>query len=196
QLRAILRSSAHGRIQVMVPMISSLQEITRFKDELARAKEELERENLAFRSDTRIGIMIEVPSVAFILDQLCGEVDFFSIGTSDLNQYFLAVDRDNAKVAALSSVRHPSFLRFLKHIVDGVHTNGKWIGMCGEMAGDVRNLPILIGLGLDEISASASQVPALKERICQLTAKACEELLSRIMSCTQAEQVNKLLAED
>jgi fructose-specific PTS system IIA-like component len=141
----------------------------------------------------RIGIMIEVPSVAFILDQVCSEIDFFSIGTNDLSQYFLAVDRDNAKVAELSSVRHPSFLRFLKHIADGVHRNGKWVGMCGEMASDVRNLPILIALGLDEISAASSQVPILKETISRLSAQASEQLLSRLMACTKVEDVDAIL---
>jgi multiphosphoryl transfer protein len=196
QLRAVLRASAFGKLQIMAPMVSTIEEVIWLKSQVAQSQDELRSQNIAFDAAIPVGIMIEVPSVAFILDQLCAEVDFFSIGTNDLNQYFLAVDRDNAKVAALSSVRHPSFLRFLKHIVDGVHTNGKWVGMCGEMAGDVRNLPILVGLGLDEISASASQVPALKERISQLYAKSCKELLSRIMACTQAEQVNKVLAED
>src|SRR5205823_1064999 len=178
------------------PMISILEEVLWLKRLISELQQDLATRGIAFNPALPIGIMVEVPSVAFILDQLCAEVDFFSIGTNDLNQYFLAVDRDNAKVAALSSVRHPSFLRFLKHIVDGVHANGKWIGMCGEMAGDVRNLAILVGLGLDEISASASQVPALKDRISQLSARSCEELLARIMACTQAEQVNKLLADD
>jgi len=196
QLRAILRASAFGKLQTMAPMVSTIEEVQWLKDQLAQSQNELTNQGISFDPAMPVGIMIEVPSVAFILDQLCAEVDFFSIGTNDLNQYFLAVDRDNAKVAALSSVRHPSFLRFLKHIVDGVHANGKWIGMCGEMAGDVRNLAILVGLGLDEISASASQVPALKDRISQLSARSCEELLARIMACTQAEQVNKLLADD
>ena len=196
QLRAVLRASAFGKLQVMAPMVSTIEEVIWLKAQVRQSQEELRSQNIQFDPAMPVGIMIEVPSVAFILDQLSAEVDFFSIGTNDLNQYFLAVDRDNAKVAALSSVRHPSFIRFLKHIVDGVHAHGKWIGMCGEMAGDVRNLPILIGLGLDEISASASQVPALKERISQLSAKTSEELLSRLMACTQAEDVNRLLAED
>ena len=195
QLRAILRASAFGKLQIMAPMVSTIEEVIWLKAQVSQSQDELRKQAVAFDAAIPVGIMIEVPSVAFILDQLCSEVDFFSIGTNDLNQYFLAVDRDNAKVAALSSVRHPSFLRFLKHIVDGVHANGKWIGMCGEMAGDVRNLPILVALGLDEISASGSQVPALKERICQLSAKTCKELLSKAMICSQAAQVNDLLAE-
>jgi multiphosphoryl transfer protein len=193
QLRAILRASAFGRIQIMAPMVSTIEEVLWFKEQIREVQNELKAHDVASDIAIRIGIMIEVPSVAFIVDQLCEEVDFFSIGTNDLNQYFLAVDRDNAKVAHLSNVRHPSFLRFLKHIVDGVHCGGKWIGMCGEMAGDVRNLPILIGLGLDEISASASQLPTLKGKISSLSAKECGQLLAQMINCTQLDNVERLL---
>lgn len=193
QLRAILRASAFGHIQIMAPMVSTLEEVLWFKEQISQVQNELRAQDVACDRAIRVGIMIEVPSVAFILDQLCEQVDFFSIGTNDLNQYFLAVDRDNTKVAQLSNVRHPSFLRFLKHIVDGVHRGGKWIGMCGEMAGDVRNLPILVGLGLDEISASASQLPTLKDKISSLSAQECERLLFQMMNCAQLENVEDLL---
>jgi len=195
QLRAILRASAFGRVQIMAPMVSTLEEVLWLKRQIAELQLELASRSIPFNPAVPIGIMVEVPSVAFILDQLCAEVDFFSIGTNDLNQYFLAVDRDNAKVAELSSVRHPSFVRFLKHIVDQVHAHGKWIGMCGEMAGDILNLPLLVGLGLDEISASASQVPMLKNRISSLSARACEGLLSGAMACTHLREVEDLLKE-
>jgi len=195
QVRAILRASAFGRLQLMAPMVSTLEEVLWLKEQIADQQQDLRSEGVAFDSTMPVGIMIEVPSVAFILDELCAEIDFFSIGTNDLNQYFMAVDRDNAKVADLSSVRHPGFLRFLKHIVDGVHRNGKWVGMCGEMAGDARNLPILIGLGLDEISASAAQIPVLKRDISRLPAKDCKELLSRLTACTQVQEVDGLLAK-
>jgi phosphoenolpyruvate-protein phosphotransferase len=193
QLRAIMRASAFGRIQIMAPMVSTVEEVLWLKAQVAELKQELQNQNIAFDPAMPVGIMIEVPAVAFILDQLCAEVDFFSIGTNDLNQYFLAVDRDNAKVAGLSSVHHPSFLRFLKYIVDGVHKNRKWIGMCGEMAGDARNLPILLGLGLDEISASPSQIPALKQGLSPLSASECERALSQMMTCTQVKDVEELL---
>ncbi|HVH86530.1 MAG TPA: fructose PTS transporter subunit IIA, partial [Terriglobales bacterium] len=163
------------------------------KNEIAELKEELRGKNIAFDGTMPIGIMIEVPSVAFILDKLCAELDFFSLGTNDLNQYFLAVDRDNAKVAGLSSVHHPSFLRFLKYIVDQVHKNGRWIGMCGEMAGDPRNVPVLVGLGLDEISASAAQIPELKQRIARLSVNECQRLLAQTMECSQVKEVERLL---
>ncbi len=193
QIRAILRASAFGRVQLMAPMVSTVEEVRWLKQQIAELRLELQRAGIAFDSGMLVGIMIEVPSVAFILDHLSGEMDFFSIGTNDLNQYFMAVDRDNAKVANLSSVRHPSFLRFLKHIVDGVHRNGKWVGMCGEMAGDPRNLPILLGLGLDEISASAAQVLVLKRNISRLSSHDCKELLSRLMACAQVEEAEELL---
>jgi len=194
QLRAILRASAFGRIHMMAPMISTVEEVLWLKNEIGALREQLRSESIAFDGSMPVGIMIEVPSVGFILDQLCAEVDFFSLGTNDLNQYFLAVDRDNGKVAGLSSVHHPSFLRFLKYIVDQVHSSGRWIGMCGEMAGDVRNLPILVGLRLDEISASGAQIPELKQRIASLSVRECEALLARMMECSQAKEVEQLLA--
>ncbi|HKT22959.1 MAG TPA: phosphoenolpyruvate--protein phosphotransferase, partial [Terriglobales bacterium] len=193
QLRALLRASAFGRIQIMAPMVSTIEEVLWLKAQVAELKQELTEAGSQFDRNIPLGIMIEVPSIAFILDQLCAELDFFSIGTNDLNQYFLAVDRDNAKVAGLSRVYHPSFLRFLRHIVDGVHEHGKWVGMCGEMAGDPANLPILIGLGLDEISAAAPQIPILKQKIAQLSAAECRLILDRMTSAAQVKDVEVLL---
>lgn len=195
QLRALLRASAFGRIQIMAPMVSTIEEVLWLKAQFAELKQELNETGISFDENIPLGIMIEVPSIAFILDQLCTELDFFSIGTNDLNQYFLAVDRDNAKVAALSRVHHPSFLRFLRHIVDGVHEHGKWVGMCGEMAGDPANLPILIGLGLDEISAASPQIPILKQKIAELSAAECRLILDRMTSAAQVKDVEMLLAE-
>ncbi len=195
QLRALLRASAFGRIQIMAPMVSTIEEVLWLKAQVAELKQELTESGISFDRNIPLGIMIEVPSIAFILDQLCAELDFFSIGTNDLNQYFLAVDRDNAKVAGLSRVHHPSFLRFLRHIVDGVHEHGKWVGMCGEMAGDPVNLPILIGLALDEISAAAPQIPILKQKIAQLSAAECRLILDRMTSAAQVKDVEMLLAQ-
>jgi multiphosphoryl transfer protein len=193
QLRAILRASAFGNIQVMAPMISSLEEVVQFKAAIAQAQQGLLLQGFAFRPNIRIGIMLEVPSAAFILDQLCAEVDFFSIGTNDLNQYFVAVDRDNPKIARLSNVRHPGFLRFLKQIVDDIHRAGKWVGMCGEMAGSIRHLPLLVGIGLDEISVSAAEIPDLKNEVSQLSAADCERLLTQALACPTAADVDRLL---
>jgi len=193
QLRAILRASAFGRIKMMVPMVSMLGEMLWVKAVLARVQEELKSEHIVFNPATPIGMMIEVPSAAAILDQLCKEVDFFSIGTNDLSQYFFAVDRGNPKVASLSSVRHPGFLRLLKQIVDDVHAGGKWVGMCGEMAADIRKLPLLLGMGLDEMSLPASQIAALKRKISRLAADDCKQLLSRAISSRKVEEVEELL---
>jgi fructose-specific PTS system IIA-like component len=141
----------------------------------------------------QIGIMIEVPSAGFILDQLCAEVDFFSLGTNDLNQYFLAADRDNPKTAELSNVLHPGFLRFLKRIVEEIHGSGKWVGMCGEMAADIRHLPLLVGLGLNEISLPVTGIPAMKRAISQLSAAECEQVLSDVIACREKVEIEDLL---
>jgi len=193
QLRAILRASAFGRIQLMAPMVSSFNEVLWLKAQIGKVRGDLESHGVAFDARMPVGIMIEVPSCAFILDQLCRELDFFSIGTNDLAQYFLAIDRDNSKVAPLATVRHPGFQRLLKQIVKEAHQHGKWIGMCGEMAGDVRHLPLLIGLGLDEISLAASEIPATKARISTLRAASCECLLEKAAACQDAIEVTELL---
>jgi fructose-specific phosphotransferase system IIA component len=193
QLRAILRASVMGKVQIMVPMISSLEEVLQFKAEISQAKQNLERKGIAFQPDVKIGIMIEVPSAGFILDQLCTEVDFFSLGTNDLNQYFLAADRNSPKIAELSNVLHPGFLRFLRQIVREIHEAGKWVGMCGEMAAEVRNLPLLIGLGLDEISLPAAGIPAVKRAISQLSAADCERVFADLIACREIEEVENLL---
>jgi fructose-specific PTS system IIA-like component len=193
QLRAILRASAYGQVRVMAPMISSLDEVLQFKAAISQAKQELLRKGVAFHSDVPVGIMIEVPSSAFILDQLCAEVDFFSLGTNDLNQYFLAADRDNPKTAELSDVLHPGFLRFLKRIVEEIRGAGKWVGMCGEMAAEIRHLPLLIGLGLDEISLPAAGIPAMKRMVSRLSSAECERSLAKILACRDKAEIEELL---
>ncbi len=193
QLRAILRASALGKVQIMVPMISSFEEVLRFKAEISEAKRDLARKGIAFQPDVKVGIMIEVPSAGFILDQLCTEVDFFSLGTNDLNQYFLAADRDSPKVTELSNVLHPGFLRFLRQIVREIHEAGKWVGMCGEMAAEIRNLPLLVGLGLDEISLPAAGIPAVKRAISQLSAADNRRVLADIIACQDKTELEDLL---
>jgi phosphoenolpyruvate-protein phosphotransferase len=194
QLRAILRASAFGRVRLMIPLVSSLEEVLWFKSQVAAARAELSARGVEFDPAMPLGMMIEVPSVAFLLEELCGELDFFSIGTNDLAQYFFAAARDNARVSSLADVRQPGFLRLLKKIVGEVRARGKWVGMCGEMAGDARNLPLLVGLGLEEISAASSEIAALKEAISRLSASDCEELLARAVECRSAKEVEELLA--
>ena len=193
QLRAVLRASAFGNVQVMAPMISSLDEVLQFKEEISEIKQDLAREGIEFKQDLKIGVMIEVPSAGFILDRLCAEVDFFSLGTNDLNQYFLAVDRDNPKIAKLSNVLHPGFLRFLKKIVHDIHEADKWVGVCGEMAAEIRHLPLLVGLGLDEISLPAAGIPAFKRAISQLSSADCERTLDHVIACREKTELEAVL---
>ena len=194
QLRAILRASALGALRVMVPMVCSVEEVRWVKKRIAEVQAELKGDGVAFDPAMPLGIMVEVPSVAFVLDQICVEVDFFSIGTNDLLQYFLAVDRDNDKVAGLYSVRHPAFLRLLGRIVEDVHRHSRWVGMCGEMAGDVQNLPLLIGLGLDEISVAAPDVPALKAAVTRCSAAECRDMFEAAAACSDIAGVESVLA--
>src|SRR5262249_22277829 len=168
QISAALRASTFVRIHLMAPMISTLEEVLWFKNEVAEVQRDLDARKIPFDRSMLLGMMIEVPSAAFILDQLCAELDFFSIGTNDLSQYFFAADRGNTKVAQLANVRHPGFLRFLQQIVFGVHRHKKSVSVCGDMAADPRNLPLLVGLGLDEISVPVPEVLSIKERIARL----------------------------
>ncbi len=182
QLRAIVRALASGPVWVMAPMVSSVEEVRWIKARLARG--------------IRLGVMIEVPAAAFIIDRLASEADFFSIGTNDLCQYFFAADRGNPGVARLASVRHPAFLGFLKEIVTRCRARGKWVGMCGEMAADLRNIPLLIALGLDELSVAVSVLPAVKARIRACSASQCETLLDRALACESASDVDSLLSPE
>jgi len=194
QLRAILRASAVGAVQIMAPMVATLDEIVEFKTAVAQARQQLSQNDIAFNPDVKIGIMVEVPSVAFSLDHLCKEVDFFSIGTNDLSQYFYAADRGNLRIASRFSVRHPGFLRLLEQLTRQIHQGGKWVGMCGEMAADLRNLPLLLGLGLDEISVPAAEVHEFKRSISKLRAADCSSLLDRALACAHTGEVDDLLA--
>ena len=193
QVRAILRASANGRIMLMVPMIASVDEVRWCKTLIDGVKRELAAENIRFDASMPFGIMVEVPSVAFLMDELAREVDFFSIGTNDLAQYFFAAGRDNPAVAAIADPLAPAFLRLLKQIVDAARSTGKWVGICGQMAADPRHLPIVLGLGVDEIGVPATNIPDLKERTSRLGGAACRELLAKATSCTSAAEVGALL---
>ncbi|MCS3406767.1 phosphoenolpyruvate--protein phosphotransferase [Serratia sp. AKBS12] len=195
QLRAILRASAHGALKIMIPMISSMEEILWVKEQLAEVKQALRAEQIPFDEKIPVGIMLEVPSVMFIIDQCCEEIDFFSIGSNDLTQYLLAVDRDNAKVIKHYNSLNPAFLRALDHAVAAVHRHGKWIGLCGELAAKGSVLPLLVGLGLDEISMSSPSIPATKARLVKLDSRECRLLLNRAMACRTSLEVEHLLAQ-
>jgi multiphosphoryl transfer protein len=193
QLRAIVRASAYGVVWVMAPMVSTVVEARWFKQRVAEIQAGLAAEGVAFDAALRVGIMIEVPSVALIIDQLSAVVDFFSIGTNDLCQYFFAVDRGNPAVAKLSSVRHPAFLRLLNTIARAAQSHERWLGMCGEMAGILTNAPLLAGLGFDELSLSSPNIPALKSTLAQLDSTACRALLDAALECETAADVDALL---
>ena len=193
QLRAILRASAEGPVQIMAPMVTSLEEFREFKTAVSRASNCLSETKIHFRSDLKVGVMIEVPSLAFALDELCEEADFVSIGTNDLSQYFFAADRTNPVMASLFSVRHPAFLRFLHHIVEQVHRAGKWVGMCGDMAADPHNLALLVGLRLDELSVPAAEVGELRHKIAEISPDEGSSVLAMALACTDVNQVDELL---
>jgi len=195
QLRAILRASAHGSLKIMIPMISSMEEILWVKEKLAEAKQQLRAEHVPFDEKIPLGIMLEVPSIMFIIDQCCEEIDFFSIGSNDLTQYLLAVDRDNAKVTRHYNSLNPAFLRALDYAVQAVHRQGKWIGLCGELGAKGSVLPLLVGLGLDELSMGAPAIPATKARLAQLDSRACRQLLNQAMACRTSLEVEHLLAQ-
>ncbi|MWP46355.1 phosphoenolpyruvate--protein phosphotransferase [Gilliamella sp. Pas-s27] len=195
QLRAILKASAHGKLKIMIPMISSMEEVLWIKEELANIKQSLRNEKIPFDEKIPLGIMLEVPSIMFIIDQCCEEIDFFSIGSNDLTQYLLAVDRDNAKVTKHYNSLNPAFLRGLDHIVKTVHHYGKWVGICGEFASKGSVLPLLVGLGLDELSMSAPNILATKARLAKLSRSDCRILLNKAMNCQTSLEVEHLLAQ-
>ncbi|MBA3831801.1 MAG: phosphoenolpyruvate--protein phosphotransferase [Chthoniobacterales bacterium] len=181
QLRAILRASVGGNVKMMFPMISGLDEVRRGLQIVAECKEELRREGSEFADDLEIGAMIEVPTAAIAADLLAREVDFFSIGTNDLIQYSVAIDRTNERVAHLYEPTHPSVVRLLKMVADAAHAHDIWVGVCGEMAGEILFTPLLLGLGMDELSAGASIVPRVKSAVQRLTMSECTQLLEEVL---------------
>jgi len=195
QVRAMVRASAFGKLKLMIPMVTTLDEIRWAKRVISEEQARCAAEGTAFARAMPIGAMIEVPSAAFVLDQLCREVDFFSIGSNDLLQYFAGADRANPRVAKLYDPLQPAFLRLLKKIADDVHLAGKHVGLCGEMGGHTRCLPLLVGLGLDEISAAASAVTSLKAELALWSAPVCREVTQRALACATADEVRRLLDE-
>ena len=181
QLRAIIRASAVGNVKIMFPMISGLEELRRALACLEECKAELEREGQAFNHDTEVGAMIEIPSAAISADRLAREVDFFSIGTNDLIQYAIAVDRVNERIAHLYEPTHPAVVRLLKMVADAAHTHGIWVGVCGEMAGDLALVPLLLGLGMDELSVGAAFVPRVKLAVQSLSHTECQQLIPELL---------------
>lgn len=199
QLRAILRASAYGNAKIMYPMVSGTEEVRRANAILNEAKQELKAEGIPFDENLEVGIMVEIPSAAIAADILAKEVDFFSIGTNDLIQYTLAVDRMNEHISYLYEPLHPAVLRLIKNVIDASHKAGKWTGMCGEMAGDTSATAILLGMGLDEFSMSASSIPQVKKIIRSLTYNEAKQIAEKALSMNEADEirnmVNKALAK-
>jgi phosphotransferase system enzyme I (PtsI) len=189
QLRAILRASAVGNIKIMFPMISGLEELRRAKAVLAECNEELRRSGIPFAEEIEVGAMIEIPSAAICANALAREVDFFSIGTNDLIQYALAVDRVNEKIAYLYEPTHPAILRLLRMITEAAHAHHIWVGVCGEMAGDVALVPLLLGLGMDELSAGATVVPRVKRAVQSLAIPECRELVEETLKLNTSSEI-------
>lgn len=193
QLRALLRASVHGTLWIMFPMIENLSEVREAKALLEECREELIREKVPVANHIKVGIMIEVPAAAITADLLAKEVDFMSIGTNDLTQYTLAADRGNEQVAHLYDAAHPAVLRLIKMACDAANQANIPIGMCGELAGDVKMAEILIGLGLDELSMSAGSIPEVKQAIRQIDSQKAIELANQVLSCEDGDQVRKHL---
>jgi phosphotransferase system enzyme I (PtsI) len=191
QLRAILRASVHGKLKLMYPMISGLEELRQANALLNEAKEELKKRSAPFDDNIEIGAMIEVPSAAMVSDLLAKEVDFFSIGTNDLIQYSIAVDRVNEKIAYLYEPTHPGVLRLVKNIIDNGHKAGIWVGMCGEMAGDPHLTLLLLGMGLDEFSTSAIVVPQIKKIIRTTSMSYAREVAEKALSLSTGREVEE-----
>ena len=193
QLRALLRASVHGDLRIMFPMIAALGEFRKAKGILLEEKEKLIAEGIAVSDSIQVGIMIEIPAAAVLADQFAKEVDFFSIGTNDLIQYTFAADRMSSGVSYLYQPFNPSILRLVKHVIDSAHKEGKWAGMCGEMAGEPLAAPLLLGLGLDEFSMSATSILSQRKLIRGLSQAEMAELANKAINCGTMEEVVELV---
>lgn len=196
QLRAILRASAHGKVKIMFPLISSVTEVLQIKKILNEVKKELKKQKKAFDPGIKIGIMVEVPAAATIADILAGEVDFFSIGTNDLIQYTLAIDRVNEQVSYLYEPLHPAVLRMVRRIINSAHDKGIPVAMCGEMAGEPMYISILLGLGIDELSMNPISILAAKKALRSLHYKRCKEITEKLFGFATTEEIKAFLKKE
>jgi phosphocarrier protein FPr len=194
-MRAILRASAVGDVRIMFPMVSTLLELRQCKMILAEVKEDLEDEGIAFNRDLPVGTMIEVPAAALMAEQMAREVDFFSIGTNDLTQYTLAMDRCQADLAAQADGLHPAVLRLIAATVQGANKHGKWVGVCGALAGDPLAMPLLVGLGVTELSVDPVSVPGIKARVRNLDYQLCRQRAQDALALESAQAVRAVSRE-
>lgn len=195
QLRAMLRASQHGNLKILLPMISGLEEIIECKAALERAKSELRKKKIPFDENVELGVMIEVPSAALLADKIAREVDFLSIGTNDLVQYLLAVDRGNERIAYLYKHLHPAVLRAIKQIIAAGHQEGVWVGMCGEMASDPLATLILLGLDLDEFSVTPTSVPEIKKIIRSVDYREAVRVANKALEFSKASEVERFMTK-
>lgn len=193
QLRALLRASVYGKLNIMFPMVATINEFREAKAILLEEKENLKNEGHDISDDIELGIMVEIPATAALADVFAKEVDFFSIGTNDLIQYTLAADRTSERVSYLYQPYNPSILRLVKQVIEASHKEGKWTGMCGEMAGDETAIPLLLGLGLDEFSMSATSILKARRQINGLSKNEMTELANRAVDCATQEEVIELV---
>lgn len=193
QLRAILRASSYGNVAIMLPMISSIEELRKSKEIIEEVKQELKTKNIKFNENIEVGIMVEIPSSAVMADEFAKECDFFSVGTNDLIQYTIAVERGNEKLVNLYSHFNPAVIHLIKSAIDGAHKNGILCGMCGEAAGDVNFIPLLVGLGLDELSMNANKILKARKLIINLNFEECKELANKVLKLESTEEVKRIL---
>lgn len=195
QLRALLRASAYGNVKIMYPMIATLAELRRANQILNEVKAELRSQNIAFNEELEVGIMIEIPAAALVADQLAKEADFFSIGTNDLIQYVMAADRMNEQVSYLYDPYNPAILRLIHQVIKAAHQEGKWVGMCGEMAGEELAIPILLGFGLDEFSMSATSILRARHLLKKLDYQSLQQISQHVLSLESGEEIKAYIQE-
>ena len=195
QLRALYRASIYGKLAIMLPMISSVDELRAAKDIINEVKEELKAEKVKFDKNVKVGIMIEIPSAAIMADELAKECDFFSIGTNDLIQYTVAVERGNERISDLYTKFHPAVIRLIKMAIDGAHKSKIFCGMCGEAAADERFIPLLVGLGLDEFSMNPTKILNSRKMIRSLNHKECKKLVQEVLKMSSASEIKARLEE-
>ncbi len=195
QLRALLRAGTEGRLAIMAPMVAGRADVLDFRAALAEAEESLDRDGLEYATDYQVGIMIEVPSAALVASRLATDVDFFSIGTNDLTQYTLAVDRTNREVAHRADSFDPAVLRLIAETTSAARSSGCWVGVCGAMAGDPLAVPILIGLGVTELSVAIPAVPTIKDRVRSLDLGTCRRLADLSLAAADATEVRRIVSE-
>jgi phosphotransferase system enzyme I (PtsI) len=196
QLRGILRASFYGKTSIMFPMISGIEELLRAKEILDKTKQDLRKKGMPFDEDIKVGIMVEVPSAAIIADLLAKEADFFSIGTNDLIQYAIGIDRGNEYVNYLYAPLHPAVLRLIQYTIDAAHTTGIPVSMCGEMAGRTIYTPILLGMGIDQLSANAFAIPHIKEMARKIDLNHCRKIVKQLLAMKTADEIQAYMFDE